>query len=111
MATVTTMSEFDQYRYEVGEMIIDAVMEGRFEAMFDTSFQVVFGYFPPEPRWRERFERETQFRVWRTKTLKRYLAWIWKQNYPNNEKLHVSSQFYHAIGQEPDPEWVKRHAK
>lgn len=105
------MSEYDEYRYAIGEMIIDAVMEGRFDALFDQSFQVVFGYFPPERRWRARFDHPRQFRVWRTKTVKLYLQWVTKAKYPPNEKLLISSEFYNAIGLKPEPEWAKKRRK
>ena len=105
------MSEFDDYRYAIGEMVIDAVMEERFEALFDATFQVVFGYFPPTRRWRARFEDERKFRLWRTRTLKRYLRWVTKANYPPNEKILISSELYNAIGDRPDPEWAKKRRK
>lgn len=111
MEHLITMSEYDEYRCSIGEMIIDAVMEQRFDALFDRSFQVVFGYFPPESRWRERFDRPTEFRVWRTATLKSYLQWVARANYPDQEKLLISSKFYESIGDKPDPKWAKKRRK
>lgn len=105
------MSEYDDYRYAIGEMIIDAVMEERFDALFDQSFQVVFGYFPPEHRWRARFKHARQFRVWRGKIVRKYLRWVTKAKYPPNEKLLISSEFYNAIGEKPDPRHAKKRRK
>jgi hypothetical protein len=98
-------------RWERGERVIDALVAEEYEKLFDPDFQVVFGYFPPEGQIRARFSSDNKFRLWRHRTLKRYLPWVTRAPYSDSDKLLISGGLYHALGEQPDTKWAKKRKK
>jgi hypothetical protein len=88
--------------------VIEAVVEERFDDLFDPDFQVIFGYFPPESAWIEYFGSRIRFRSWRNGIVYRWVYHLRDSNHPETDKIHLSREFYNAIGQEPEKQRLRR---